>query len=85
MTELERDRLSYLLERMDFAIHAMGAFPSIEAQDKVIQAADPGRAGQLIADFRSNPTCLSDTQCRRPVPELLPDFPASAQQDLGSL
>ena len=39
----------------------------------------------LTADFRSNPTCLSDTPCRCSVPEFLPLFPAPAQPDMGSL
>lgn len=49
MTQLEQDRRNYILERMAFAIDAMEKFPSFEAQDEVIQAADPKRTGQILA------------------------------------
>ncbi len=46
---LERDRRNYLLDRMDFAIAAMTKFPSFEAQEEVIKAADPERTGRILA------------------------------------
>jgi hypothetical protein len=49
MTEFKRDRLTYLLECMNAALRAMETFPSVEAQQDVISAADPNQTGQLMA------------------------------------
>jgi hypothetical protein len=49
MTELEQDRLNYLLEGMDLAARVLDGFPSFEAQHEVVTASGAEEGDELKA------------------------------------